>query len=158
MTKIAFLTVKCYKSINLIITYDVFQLFFYSVYSSALVQADVMTSGKADAVLKASHITRSRYAHQVSACALFILQRKAYAQEKENSDNQCNEEFETWVVNQEKAYPQFKYWSTTLELELLVFELIRSIREGMVFLYFLNVFVVLEFTETTIYVTSACVL
>ena len=49
-----------------------------SGWDSALVQADVTTRGRADAILKAAHITRSRYAHQVSACALYILQRRAY--------------------------------------------------------------------------------
>ena len=40
-----------------------------SRWDSALVQADITTSGRADAILKASHFTRSRYAHQVSACS-----------------------------------------------------------------------------------------
>ena len=43
----------------------------------SLVQADITTRGRADSILKAAHITRSRYAHEVSACALYILQRKA---------------------------------------------------------------------------------
>lgn len=36
-----------------------------SGWTSALTQADVCTSGRADAVLKGSHVTRSRYVHQV---------------------------------------------------------------------------------------------
>lgn len=39
---------------------------------------DITTRGRADGILKAAHITRSHYAHQVSACALYTLQRKAY--------------------------------------------------------------------------------
>ena len=38
-----------------------------SGWDSALVQADITTRGRADGILKAAHITRSRYAHQVSA-------------------------------------------------------------------------------------------
>lgn len=43
-----------------------------SGWDSALVQADITTRGRADAILKAAHITRSRYAHQVSACAVYL--------------------------------------------------------------------------------------
>lgn len=46
-----------------------------SGWDSALVQADITSRGRADAILKAVHITRSRSAHQVSACALYILQQ-----------------------------------------------------------------------------------
>ena len=92
-----------------------------------------MTSGRADAVLKAIHITRCRYAHQVSACALYILQRKAYENgREENADDSCNQDFDGWIATQKKSYPQFMYWSTALELELIVFEVVRSIREGIV--------------------------
>ena len=36
--------------------------------------AEVTTSGRADSVLKGSHVTRSRYVHQVTASTLYILQ------------------------------------------------------------------------------------
>lgn len=71
-----------------------------SGWDSALVQADITTRGRADGILKAAHITRSRYAHQVSACSLYILQRKAnkeYTASRESSDVA----FEIWV--QEKS-------------------------------------------------------
>jgi len=51
-----------------------------SGWDSALVQADITTRGRADGILKAAHITRSRYVHQVSACALYILQGKMNTQ------------------------------------------------------------------------------
>ena len=44
-----------------------------SGWDSALVQADVTTLGRADAILKAA---MSPYAHQVSACTLYIVQRQ----------------------------------------------------------------------------------
>ena len=92
-----------------------------SGWDSALVQADITTRGKADGILKAAHITRSRYAHQVSACALYILQRKAY---KEYTAGR-----ETWVQEKSDHHPQFQFWATVLQLELTVSELVRSIRE-----------------------------
>lgn len=41
-----------------------------SGWTSALVEAGVTTQGRADATIKASHLTRSRYAHQVKHVAL----------------------------------------------------------------------------------------
>lgn len=63
---------------------------------SVLVQADVKTRGRADAILKAAHITRSSYAHQVSAYTLYILQRWAHKAAIE--DNQGLEDFATGAV------------------------------------------------------------
>ena len=94
-----------------------------SGWDSALVQADVTTRGRADAILKAAHITRSRYAHQVSACALYILQRRAY--KAAIDDNRGPEDFTTWVQEQCAKHPQFLFWSTALKLELLILELVR---------------------------------
>ena len=95
-----------------------------------MVQADITTRGRADGILKAAHITRSRYAHQVSACPLYILQRKAYKEYTASSES-SDIAFETWV--QEKSdhhHPHFQFWATVLELELTILELVRSIREG----------------------------
>ena len=94
-----------------------------------MVQADITTRGRADGILKAAHITRSRYAHQVSACALYILQRKAYKEytaSRESSDIA----FETWVKEKSDDHPHFQFWATVLELELTILVLFRSIREG----------------------------
>ena len=43
-----------------------------SGWADVLVQAGVAKSGTADSFLKASHITRTRHAHQVTAATLFI--------------------------------------------------------------------------------------
>ena len=68
-----------------------------SGWTSALVQADITTAGKADAMLKASHITRTRYAHQVTACALYALMRSAYQIHMTSpSLDQTPSEFSTW--------------------------------------------------------------
>uniref|UniRef100_UPI00358E92D9 uncharacterized protein n=1 Tax=Myxine glutinosa TaxID=7769 RepID=UPI00358E92D9 len=44
----------------------------------ALVQAEIVTAGTADSFLRASHVLRTRRAHQVTAAALYILQHRAY--------------------------------------------------------------------------------
>ncbi len=45
----------------------------------ALVQAEVATSGTANSFLRASHVTRTRRVHQITASALYLLQ-KAYTE------------------------------------------------------------------------------
>jgi hypothetical protein len=105
-----------------------------SGWASALVQADITTSGKAEAMLKGSHVTRSCYAHQVSACALYILLRNAYtAYRNQNNDEPMT--FNEWSKEKLVTHPQFKYWSTALELELMLMHFVRSLREGDFSLY-----------------------
>ena len=41
-----------------------------SGWTSALVQANITTPGKADVILKVAHVTQTRYAHQVIACTV----------------------------------------------------------------------------------------
>ena len=49
-----------------------------SGWKHALIQADIASPGTADSFLKASHIAKTRRAHQISACS-FLLQ-SAYAE------------------------------------------------------------------------------
>ena len=49
-----------------------------SGWTTALIQAGAASSGTAENFLKASHLTRTRYSHQVSALALDKLQEMAY--------------------------------------------------------------------------------
>ena len=44
-----------------------------SGWTTSIVQADIISAGRADAVLSASHGTRARYAHQITAGSLKIL-------------------------------------------------------------------------------------
>ena len=78
--------------------------------------------------MEASHVTRTRYAHQVTAATLHILMTKAY--EKQLIEGENNLDFNTWRKDRESKYPQFYYWSQTLRLQLLVMSFIRSIRSG----------------------------
>ena len=43
-----------------------------SGWTAALVQADIASTGAADSLLKASHVTCTRRAHQVTACMIFL--------------------------------------------------------------------------------------
>ena len=45
----------------------------------ALCEAGMASSGVADGLLNASHLTKTRHAHQITIAALYQLQREAYA-------------------------------------------------------------------------------
>ncbi len=98
---------------------------------AALIDAEVTTPGRAEAMLKGSHVTRTRYAHQVTVLSLSILRREAYM--KYTCDCQKNEEeplsFIAWCKKGE-ALPQFKYWQTVYDMEMLLLRFVRSVRVG----------------------------
>ena len=101
-------------------------------WDSALVQASIMTAGKANAFLKASYVTRTRYAHQVTAATLYFPQKQTH----ECSDD--SETFENWCKRKAEQHPQFLYWAIVLELELLLMTYVRSLRIGD-FLFYIQV-------------------
>ena len=92
----------------------------------AIQEADIATPGIAESFLKASHVTRTRHAHQVTACALHILLIKAYDAYVESLPQGPQESFSSWCTRRKDKHPQFLYWYTTLELELLMLAFVRS--------------------------------
>ena len=82
-------------------------------------------------MLRAAHVTRTRHAHQVTAACLNLLQRRAYDQYVTNENNKslCLD-FDAWCSYNSDRHPQFKYWSMTLKLELLLLTFVRSIRQS----------------------------
>ena len=107
-----------------------------SGWTSALVAAEVAAGGVADSFIKATHIIRTRRAHQVTDACLFILQSKAYSDYHEIFEN--GEEplqFTDWADKMSKDRPQSLYWNRVLFLELCALQLIRAIREGNFSLY-----------------------
>jgi len=50
-----------------------------SGWTSALVEAGIASSGTAESYLSASSVTRTRQAHQITACCLYKLRKSAYA-------------------------------------------------------------------------------
>ena len=99
-----------------------------SGWTFVLTQAQVLTSGRAQSVLNENHIKRTRYAHQVSLVSLHVLKQNAY---KEYCENVLGppKSFDMWNQHLQSA-PQFKFWSTIIELELLMCRFVRSLREG----------------------------
>ena len=99
-----------------------------SGWTSALADADVTTPGKAESLLKSSHVKRARHVHIVTCSTLWILLHQEY-------DEYCQAEsepssYEDWCTRQKEKCPQFKYWHTVMEMQLLLLIFVRSLREG----------------------------
>lgn len=105
-----------------------------SGWTTTISQAQVLTSGRAQSALDENHIKRTRYAHQVSLMALHLLKHKAYSAYCSNVDGPPESQA-MWDQLSRTENPQFKYWSTIMELELLICRFVRSLREGDFLLY-----------------------
>ena len=57
-----------------------------SGWTAAITDANIASSGVADSLLAASHLSRTRHAHEVTACSMHIMMKKAYTRyvEREN--------------------------------------------------------------------------
>lgn len=101
----------------------------------AIVQANVASRGTADSFLKASHVSRTRRAHQITAAALNVLQDQAYDKYCQTQTDGVPLMFEAWCHRRANNIPQFQYWSIVLELELLMLVFVRSLREASFSMY-----------------------
>ena len=100
-----------------------------SGWKTALVQAGVTTCERADAISNGSQVTRARYAHQVTAAVLHLLQRAAfddYIQLQDEAETPLS--FMSWHQKIVSEKPQFAIWSLTLYLEILHLQFVRSLR------------------------------
>ncbi|KAK1891936.1 Ribonuclease PH [Dissostichus eleginoides] len=93
--------------------------------TTALTEAGIASSGTADSFLKASHLTRTRHAHQVSALALAKLQQDAFLDMV--TDNEKTKE--AWRQDMITKSPTFHYWDTILKMEILGLIFVRAHRE-----------------------------
>ena len=93
-----------------------------------LPDVEIASAGEAESFLNASHVTRTRYSHQVTAATLRILVTKTYG--KHSIEKKTISDFKTWRKDKESQYPQFYFWSQTPKLQLLVMSFIRSICSG----------------------------
>ena len=99
-----------------------------SGWTHALTQANIATSGTADSFLAAAHVTRTRHAHQIAACALSILLHKAY--ENYTYEESVPDSFDEWCSKRVEISPQFQYWHMIMRFELLVLVFVRSLRDS----------------------------
>lgn len=107
-----------------------------SGWTTVLADANVATPGTTESFVKAGSVTRSRQAHQVTACSLFILLQKAYTKYKEGVANKDDiMSFASWCAQQVSATPQFQYWYAALQLELLLLVFLKSLWVADFYLY-----------------------
>ncbi|PFX17994.1 hypothetical protein AWC38_SpisGene17659 [Stylophora pistillata] len=103
-----------------------------SGWAEVMCNTGVATQGVAESFLSASHVTRTRRAHQVTATSLHVLMSKAYsvyqAKLRENEQENLLSK-EEWKDALSKKSPQFHYWSKVLNLELICLRLVRALRE-----------------------------
>lgn len=89
-----------------------------------LIEAQINSPGRAESVLSGTHVKRSRYVHQATCAALHLLLLSAYR--KSSTDVSIEE----WITARRSSSAHFHYWLTVIELETLLFMLVRSLREG----------------------------
>ena len=99
-----------------------------SGWTTILTQAQILTSGRAESTLNEHHIKRTRYCHQVSLMGLYILKQDAYLEYSKQIVGPA-ETFDSWNQRSQNA-SQFNFWSTVMELEMLMCRFVRSLREG----------------------------
>ena len=106
-----------------------------SGWTHALTYANVASSSTADCFLKASNVNKTRRAHQITACSLYILLQAAYKEYALECSEGTISDFESWCDRMSTEKTHFQFWYQTLLLELGIFTFIRSIREGNFRLY-----------------------
>ena len=57
------------------------------------------------------------------------------AYDRHTVTTEVNQSFEDWRSYCEEKFPQFRFWSLTLKLELMILSFVRSIRVGNFALY-----------------------
>ena len=100
-----------------------------SGWTTALIEAEVASSGTADSFLKVSHLTRTRHAHQLTLLTLQKLQQEAFMQ-FENSASA-----DDWRKDMLKRSPTFMFWDLIMRYETLILIFIRAHRERNFSLY-----------------------
>ena len=85
-------------------------------------------------VLSQVHVLPSGYAHQLSVMYLHLLKHTAYSAYCSAVHGKADSQ-QVWEQLSRTEHPQFKYWPTITELELLMCRFIQSLREGHFRLY-----------------------
>ncbi len=100
-----------------------------SGWTSSLIEAGVASSGTAESFLSASHLLRTRHAHQVTIAALTILQNQAFSADSDGMN------FSDWKASMAARSPTFKFWDTIVKIEKMILIFIRAHREANFDLY-----------------------
>ncbi len=79
---------------------------------------------------QASHVTRTRHAHLVITCVLYIRLKNAYDVYVATNAHGPAECFNMWCKCRKAESPHFLYWYTGFELELLALAFGHSLHPG----------------------------
>ena len=101
----------------------------------ALDESKVATPGTAESFLTGSNVSKTRHAHEVTACTLFTLIKRAYDDYIASDPPGPIETLDIFKARRMEESPQFQYWCLMLELELNALQLVKSFREGNFNLY-----------------------
>lgn len=85
-----------------------------SGWTNVLSEAGIASSGTTDFFLKASHLTQTRHANQVTALALAKLQQDAFVS---TGGSVRQESYEEWQTDMGIKSPTFQYWNTETVLD-----------------------------------------
>ena len=91
-----------------------------SGWGEALVEANVTSSGRLQTILNASHLKRTRFAHEVSVLVFSLLKREAF------TESESDGIFDQWSSQQCAASPTFFFWDLILFTQRVIFMLVRS--------------------------------
>jgi len=103
-----------------------------SGWTAALENAGIASSGTTESFLSAACVTKTRRAHQITACALYVCMQSTFSSVDldASSDASAGTSFEEWRTAMCSSLPNFEYWSTILNAELDMLSFIRALREG----------------------------
>ena len=82
----------------------------------------------AESFVKASYLTRTRHAHQVTTAALHILQQKSAFLSYVEFEPDHAVSSEQWHTQMEIEQPQLKHWALVLDFQLCLLRLVRWVR------------------------------
>ena len=88
-----------------------------SGWCKAITDAGITTSGKAKALISASHVKHTSYAHQVTVAALHELKNLHIS----TTLNQMTLDDE-WSIKMTEEHPKSHYWSMVMEIEICMLQ------------------------------------
>ena len=101
-----------------------------SGWTGIISEADIATGGTSESLLKTTSLMKTRHAHTVTLMALELLQREAMKEDAVPVDKKLE-----WVAERTKDNPTFLFWEITKNLELMILNAVRGLREKNLDLY-----------------------
>ena len=106
-----------------------------SGWTTVLANAEVATPGVVESFTLAKHITRCRRAHEITSASLYVLQQRAYDKYLTRTEDRIPLFFTVWRDKMSETCPQFLFWCSVMELQLLYLQLVKAFRTADFSLY-----------------------